>query len=125
MNPNDLKSKRIVNDDPWAVLIALACLIIVATGISIIVICVLWRRYRNSRIIFEGSLNPMEYEIPDASTEKINQNQKSQEYEIQSLDMYVPSDDKEDLSESHGVKKEMQLMQSQLPDSHQMTFNGY
>ena len=83
MNPNDLKSKRVVNDDPWAVLIALACLIIVATGISIIVICVLWRRYRNSRIIFEGSLNSINYDIPTTSTISISQNQRGQEYEIQ------------------------------------------
>ena len=39
--------------------------------------------------------------------------------------MYVPPDDKDELSESMGVKKEMQLMQSQLPDNRQMTFNGY
>lgn len=51
------------------------------------------------------------------------------EYEVQSLDMYVPPDDREDLGEIHvgltpkdGIQhvhhvKEMQLMQNQLPDN--------
>lgn len=40
-----LKSGRITaNNEPWAILIALASLIIVATGIAIIVICILWEK---------------------------------------------------------------------------------
>ncbi|RNA08743.1 putative protocadherin-15 precursor [Brachionus plicatilis] len=119
MKPNDLKGHRVVNNDPWVILIVLACLIIVATVVSIIIICVLWSRYRNSRIIFDESMNTMTYNIP---TINITQCQKLPEYEVQSLDMYVPSDDKEDMSEY--TKREVHLMQSQLPDNRQITYNG-
>lgn len=119
MNPNDLKSLRVVNNDPWIILIALACLIIVVTILSIVIICVLWRRYRNSRAIFEDSMNTMTYNIPTIS---ISQSQKMPEYEVQSLDMYVPSDDKEDNSEY--MRREVQLTKSQLGDNKQLSNNG-
>ncbi len=38
------KVAKQVNTEPWAILIALASLIIVATGIAIIGICLLWNR---------------------------------------------------------------------------------
>lgn len=44
MNPANFKSTRITNNDPWAVLLALASLIILATGIAIILMFILWKR---------------------------------------------------------------------------------
>ena len=44
MNTSTLKTSRTFNNDPWAILIALACLIIVATGVAIVVIIILWDR---------------------------------------------------------------------------------
>lgn len=118
MNPKDLKDHRNVNDYPWIILVALSCLIILATIISIIIICILWRRYQKSRIIFEESMNNITYNIPTIS---ISQNQIMPEYEVQSLDMYVPSDDKEDISEY--IKRDIHLIQNQMIDNQQMTNN--
>lgn len=70
--------RRAVNHDPWAILIALASLIIVATIAAIVVVCILWRRYLRKRAEYEYSLR--------------NANAKSAtiapEYEIQ---VYFPS----------------------------------
>jgi hypothetical protein len=42
MNSPNPRNNRGTNSDPWAILIALACLIIVATGTAIVVIVILW-----------------------------------------------------------------------------------
>jgi hypothetical protein len=42
MNPP--KYIRETNNDPWAILIALASLIVVATGTAIFVLIVLWKK---------------------------------------------------------------------------------
>jgi hypothetical protein len=49
-------NNRVVNNDPWAVLIALATLIIAATIAAIIVVCILWKRYLRKRAEYEYSL---------------------------------------------------------------------
>jgi len=45
MNSPNPRNNRGTNSDPWAILIALACLIIVATGTAIVVIVILWDKY--------------------------------------------------------------------------------
>lgn len=53
MNEPNVKSSRSTsNNEPWAILIALASLIIVATGIAIIVICILWEKYDFLTVVF-------------------------------------------------------------------------
>jgi len=42
--PNLKSGRTATSNEPWAILIALASLIIVATGIAIIVICILWEK---------------------------------------------------------------------------------
>ena len=67
-------SHRAVNNDPWAVLIALASLIIFATITAIFVVCMLWKRYLKKRAEYEYSLQSV-YGKSAAL--------QSQEYEIQ------------------------------------------
>lgn len=118
MNPKILKDHRNFNNYPWIILIVVSCLIIVATLISIIIICIFWKRYQKSRINFKESTDKITYNIPTIS---IRQNQMMPEYEIQSLDMYVPSDDKEDISEY--TKRDVDLVPNQIPDYRQMNNN--
>lgn len=47
-----LKSGKLSNNnDPWAVLVALATIIIVASLISIVAICILWKRLDKIQIL--------------------------------------------------------------------------
>jgi hypothetical protein len=93
-----LKYEKNANSEPWAVLIALATVIIVATSIAILAIFVLWKRYKIARISFERNLVGISFEMPPSPERPESQ---SKEYEVQSLDMYVPQDDREDLGEVH------------------------
>ena len=79
MNSLNIKHNKLNNNnDPWAILIALASLIIIATGISIVAICLLWEKYKNNRIYFEHNLNAISYDIPQNMIEE-----RQKEYEIQ------------------------------------------
>ena len=69
------KSGRIINNDPWAILVALACLIIVASGVAIIVLCVLWHKYKKNRYFYERNISGYSYEMPSMMRPK--------EYEVQ------------------------------------------
>lgn len=78
------------NSDPWAIMIALACIIIVATGAAIAVICILWKRYEKRRLLYEQSLIQLQ-----------NKQQQQPQYEVQGVDMFVPNEEGEDLGEVH------------------------
>jgi hypothetical protein len=87
MNSSNQKTHRVINNDPWAVLIALASLIIVATIAAIIVVCVLWNRYRKRRYEFEQSLQQQQHQQQQVSYQ---QNElQPQEYEIQVALLYI------------------------------------
>ncbi len=83
MNPTSLKSTRLFSNDPWAILIALASLIIVATGVAIVVICILYKRYKASRLLYEQTYVPgLSFEMPTTSLASVLES-RPKEYEIQ------------------------------------------
>ncbi len=87
-----MHSNKRINDGPWVILIILACIIMIATAVAIVAIIMLWKRYVKQRHLFEQSLVGIQYEMPK---------NLSKEYEVQSLDMFVPTEDRDDLGEVH------------------------
>ncbi|CAF2479967.1 unnamed protein product [Rotaria sp. Silwood2] len=85
--------KRI--DDPWIGLLVLAIFIFILSIISIVVLCVLWRRYQQHTQIYNEN-----YVLSNKPTGKRQipvqvEDQQPKPYETQKMEVFVPQNDEE------------------------------